>query len=268
LLHLNHLLARFDCQISRVSKSAINRSKSIAEFLKNSRESGSLEWTLDSFLSFVAQHGTTPNLSTSQLLQDFFALYCNQGSTSGYFVEFGACNGVEGSNTLLLERNFQWNGLLAEPGRQWKQDLAVNRNCSIDHRCVYKRTGEKLEFVECGQLSTLKSFADENNDWAKDLRHESNKQYFVETVTLLDLLSYHNAPNEISYMSIDTEGSEYDCLVEFDFQKYSIRSISVEHNFQPSRDLVHRLLTTCGFVRVFTEISDYDDWYVNGTLLR
>ncbi len=268
MLHLNHLLARFDCQISRVSKSAINRSKSIAEFLKNSRESGSLEWTLDSFLSFVAQHGTTPNLSTSQLLQDFFALYCNQGSTSGYFVEFGACNGVEGSNTLLLERNFQWNGLLAEPGRQWKQDLAVNRNCSIDHRCVYKRTGEKLEFVECGQLSTLKSFADENNDWAKDLRHESNKQYFVETVTLLDLLSYHNAPNEISYMSIDTEGSEYDCLVEFDFQKYSIRSISVEHNFQPSRDLVHRLLTTCGFVRVFTEISDYDDWYVNGTLLR
>jgi len=208
---------------------------------------------------------THSDASKSQLLQDYFALYCNQGTKSGFFVEFGACNGVEGSNTLLLERGFDWNGLLAEPGRQWHQDLRNNRKCYVDHRCVFSISGSSIDFVECGQLSTIESFAIENNDWAKDQRLASSTRYSVPTVTLNELLVSHAAPTDISYMSVDTEGSEYECLAGFDFAKYKVTCLTIEHNYQPTRGKVRDLLTTNGFVNVFSDISDYDDWYVHSS---
>ncbi len=263
MLEINKLLARFDCQISRLSKQPLNRSKSIVDFLRTSRIRTKSSWTPDHFLSFVARLGIHSDTSKSQLLQDYFALYCNQGTASGFFVEFGACNGVEGSNTLLLERNYSWNGLLAEPGRQWHQDLQINRKCSVDHRCVFSSSGKSIDFVECGQLSTIESFAIQNNDWAKDLRIASSNRYSVPTVTLNDLLDSHNVPSNIGYMSVDTEGSEYECLAGFDFNKYKITCLTVEHNYQSSRQKVHQLLTANGFVHVMSEISDYDDWFVH-----
>lgn len=48
---------------------------------------------------------------------------------------------------------------------------------------------------------------------------KKGKNYHVETVSLLDLLNEHNAPYEIDYLSIDTEGSEFDILKAFDFKK-------------------------------------------------
>ena len=259
----NKFLAPFDCQISRLSKQQHNRSKAIVEFLLTARTSSLSSWTTTDFLSFVARQGTHSESSKSQLLQDYFALYCNQGTVGGFFVEFGACNGVDGSNTLLLERDFNWNGLLAEPAREWHDDLQSNRKCSIDHRCVFSSSGKNIEFVECGVYSSIESFAIENNDWVKDLRNASSTRYSVPTVTLDDLLDSHHVPSHISYMSVDTEGSEYECLAEFDFNKYKINCLTVEHNFQSSRQKVHQLLIASGFVHVFSEISDYDDWFVH-----
>ena len=263
MLDVNKLLVRFDCQVQRLSKQPLNRSKLIVDFLRTSRTITQSSWTTSDFLSFVARIGTHAVASKSQLLQDYFALYCNQGTTSGFFVEFGACNGVEGSNTLLLERDFEWNGLLAEPGRQWHQDLQISRKCSVDHRCVFSVSGEIIDFVECGQLSTIESFVTENNDWAKDLRIAASNRYFVPTVTLNELLDSHRAPNQIHYMSVDTEGSEYECLAGFDFNKYHVNCLTVEHNYQSSRQKVHRLLVDNGFIHVFSDISDYDDWFVH-----
>lgn len=267
MVNVNRFLASFDCQISRLSKQPHNRSKAIVEFLRTSRTISNPSWTTTDFLSFVARQGTYSESSKSQLLQDYFALYCNQGAVAGYFVEFGACNGVEGSNTLLLERDFNWNGLLAEPGREWHSDLQTNRKCSIDHRCVFSSSGKSIDFVECGQLSTIESFAIENDDWAKDLRIASSTRYSVPTVTLNELLDSHHVPNHINYMSVDTEGSEYECLAGFDFNKYNITCLTVEHNFQSSRQKVNKLLTANGFVHVMSEISDYDDWFVHSLLV-
>ena len=72
----------------------------------------------------------------SQLNQDLIALIVNNFKQKGYFVEFGATNGFDLSNTYLLEKNFYWNGILAEPMPRWHKDLKKNRNCVIDKRCV------------------------------------------------------------------------------------------------------------------------------------
>jgi hypothetical protein len=268
LLHINNILKIAGLQVSRLSNVQPFRRKLISEFLRDARCDHSQDWSVQNFLQFVTQLGVHTTLSTSQLLQDYFALYCNKSITKGFYVEFGACNGVEGSNTLLLEQHYLWDGLLAEPGQQWKSELVKNRSCSLDFRCVHKRSGEVLDFVECGQLSTIKAFALQNDDWAMDLRRASQTQYKVQTVSLLDLLASHNAPTVINYMSVDTEGSEYDCLVNFDFHKYKINCLTVEHNYQQSRQLVYDLLVSNGFIRVLTEVSMFDDWYVHQTLIN
>ena len=60
---------------------------------------------------------------------------------------------------------------------------------------------------------------------------------------LLDLLAAHNCPREIDYLSIDTEGSELPILNAFDFSKYDIKIVTVEHNYcEPDRQQIHDLL--------------------------
>lgn len=198
---------------------------------------------------------------TSQLDQEIFALVENDFTENGYFVEFGATNGVELSNTYLLEKKFRWDGILAEPGKIWHEQLTKNRNCNIDFHCIYKKSGEKITFHESDMafLSTIKDFAE--MDDANKKNRIAGKQYEVETLSLTDLLIKHSAPKVINYLSIDTEGSEYEILLNFDFEKFNVRTITVEHNYMPSRKKIYDLLKAKGFYRVCIEKSRWDDWY-------
>ena len=58
---------------------------------------------------------------------------------------------------------------------------------------------------------------------------DANKtSILLPTISLLDVLDYANAPLFIEYMSLDTEGSEFKILKNFD--KYTFGLIDVEHN--------------------------------------
>jgi hypothetical protein len=81
-------------------------------------------------------------------------------------------------------------------------------------------------------------------------------------VSLLDLLKFHNAPRYIDFLSVDTEGSEFEILNAFDFREYRFGAITVEHNYAPQRKEVIALLTSNGYRQVHSELSDFDDWFV------
>ena len=206
--------------------------------------------------------------SKSQILQDLFALHSVDFKPTGFFVEFGATNGITLSNTHILEVKFGWKGILAEPARCWTAALRANRNCAIDSRCVWTVTGEKLQFSETtdAELSTVSAFASRLDSHATT--RTTSERYDVETISLADLLLAHNAPRQIDYLSIDTEGSEYSILSHFDFDAFNIKVITVEHNYvQRDRDQIHRLLTSKGYVRTFEKFSQWDDWYVRNSQL-
>jgi hypothetical protein len=84
----------------------------------------------------------------------------------------------------------------------------------------------------------------------------------VPTISLDNLLERHGAPNEIDYLSIDTEGSEFVILKDFPFQKWKIRIITVEHNYSVARNSIKDLLYFNGYKRKFEGLSKWDDWYV------
>jgi FkbM family methyltransferase len=199
--------------------------------------------------------------SKSQLNQDMFVLAELGFKKDGYFVEFGATNGKDLSNTYMLEKEMNWTGIVAEPARTWHQDLQKNRNCLMDFNCVWSESGKTLEFNQVleAELSTIDSFSD--SDEHSKLREEGDK-YNVNTISLMDLLKTHGAPKEIDYLSIDTEGSEFEILNAFDFDAYKIKVITCEHNFTPMREKILNLLLSKGYVRKYPEFSRFDDWYV------
>ncbi len=199
--------------------------------------------------------------SNSELKQDFFVLSMLNFKKSGYFVEFGSCDGLKLSNTFLLEKEFNWNGILAEPAKHWHQELKKNRKCNIETDCIWKVTGSKLIFKESelALYSTIKDLSDK--DLHKDLR-KRGKTYEVITISLNDLLEKYNAPKYIDYLSIDTEGSEYEVLQNFNFEKYDIKIITCEHNYTEFRSKIFNLLTKKGYKRIYQDLSKHDDWYV------
>jgi FkbM family methyltransferase len=210
------------------------------------------------FLIFLAQN---LHLSKSQILQDLFVLYELQGKRNGYFVEFGATDGIRSSNSFLLESQYDWSGILAEPGMIWHEQLQKNRRSIIDYRCVWYETGRRVEFNQVSEpeLSTIKAYS--HRDRYGEYR-EDGSSYLVETVNLNDLLRDHNAPLDIDYLSVDTEGSEYAILSALDFEKFQIRVITCEHNYTDSRQKLFSLLTSKGYVRKFELFSQVDVWYV------
>jgi FkbM family methyltransferase len=202
--------------------------------------------------------------SKSQLGQDLLTLIASGAKKAGFFVEFGASDGVALSNSHMLEKHFGWTGVLCEPSTAWHEALKQNRGCTIDTRCVYSVSGEKLSFSEnyLGELSAITAFAEPN---ANGVLKRTTSSYEVETVSLLDLLKSHNAPKYIEFLSIDTEGSEFEILKNFDFQSYRFGAICVEHNFAKTREKINALLLAKGYIQVDADLSDFDDWYVQDT---
>lgn len=118
-----------------------------------------------------------------------------------------------------------------------------------------------LEFqeVDHAPLSTLTTYADRDSNASARL---NSRNYTVKTISLLDLLAKFDAPREMDYLSIDTEGSEFEILKAFDFDRYSFKVITCEHNFTPMRESIYELLSSKGYERMLEPQSNVDDWYV------
>jgi FkbM family methyltransferase len=196
--------------------------------------------------------------SKSQYAQDMFALCMSNTHGPGYFVEFGATDGITGSNTYLLEKVYGWNGLLVEPSRQFHDKLYQNRSCHIDERCISSISGKKLDFQEV-HSSGISHVKDKRNLSLLP----SPSRYSVQSVTLTDLLVEVGAPSFIDYLSIDVEGHELAVLSGLDFDKYQFGCITVEHNYSHDSSMLKQIFLDNGYVSVFEDVSFYDFWFVS-----
>lgn len=182
-------------------------------------------------------------------------------------MEFGAYDGVTLSNTYLLERAFGWQGILAEPAPAQAAACRASRKCVVDSRCVWHTSGERVEFNEVPgheELATVTAY--ERADMHAAIRAGTRRVVEATTVSLADLLAEHRAPETIGYISIDTEGSEYDILSSFDFRRHRFLVLSVEHNFTAAREKLASLLAHAGMERVPRSTRTFDDIYVHRDL--
>jgi FkbM family methyltransferase len=208
--------------------------------------------------------------SYAQIFQDLFVIFILESASEktdvGYFVDIGATDGIGINNTYLLETKYKWNGIVVEPARHWRQDLARNRKAIVETRCVWDTSNTTIQFMET-QNAGQSGLACTNQDDAFVNERKSYVSYDVQTISLEDLLVSHNSPAVIDFLSIDTEGAEYSILRNFDFNHYCFKVIAVEHNYnkQHCADL-DSLLTANGYIKVCRLVSWVDYWYVHSSV--
>lgn len=198
-------------------------------------------------------------VSTSQLGQDLWVLEKTAYKRNGFFVEFGATDGVLLSNSFLLEKEFGWQGICAEPNPKFFEQLKQNRNCIVSSACISGKTGEKVKFVFAQEYGSMqKHMADDMHKDKRQAYLDQGSEMLLETISLNDFLIANNAPKKIDYLSIDTEGSEFEILKEFPLDKWNIQLLSIEHNFSAIRDDIYHHLIKYGYSRIEAK---WDDFY-------
>lgn len=172
----------------------------------------------------------------SQFGQDKWVIEKLGHKKNGYFVEAGATNGKDGSNSYGFETQLDWKGILCEPNPNYHKALFANRTAHIETDCLYDKTGQKVSF-HCGGIfgGVAQDFGD-NHVPERHRQRSNGDKITVNTISLNDLLSKYKAPSFIDYISLDTEGSELKILSSLDFSKYKVNLFTIEHNTNYRRD--------------------------------
>jgi FkbM family methyltransferase len=183
---------------------------------------------------------------------------------SGYYVELGANDGVNQSNTLFFERFKNWNGVLIEPHPQTFERLKrnrSNRNFFKNAACVSSDFDQNIVEMAFSHLMTTTlevetDLEDQITHAQKGSRFWRGRVYnfFAPALTLSEILDEAKAPNRIDFLSLDVEGAELEVLKGLDHKKYRFDLICIE-----SRDYfrVNEYLIKYDY-RLLSKISSHD----------
>lgn len=198
----------------------------------------------------------------SQIQQDRWVLDELKDKRGGFFVEIGAFDGKTHSNTYLLETEYSWTGILAEPNPILSDGIRSIRSSPLDTCPVDSATGKSVVMRFVTDEPELSAMADRAfNDQHADARRKGSVEITQNTISLNDLLEKYHAPETIDFISMDTEGNEPDILSSFDFDRYAVRLFCIEHNYTEANVKLDEIMFRKGYERVYREWSRFDAWY-------
>jgi len=184
----------------------------------------------------------------SQLDQDLWVLSKFNENYQGFFIDIGANDGINLSNSYLLEQK-GWNGVCVEPNRYEFDKLQNSRKSNNYQACISDFNG-KCYFTENGYFGRIA----EKNIGDTDC---FTLEYFLDNI---------GTPKTIDYLSIDVEGGEYDIIRDFPFEKYFVKYITIEHNAYGKdftlKNQIHSVLSNY-FNLEKENIGEIEDWYIN-----
>jgi len=170
--------------------------------------------------------------SWSQYGQDLWVdTYFGQ-KRGGIFVEVGGYDGETHSNTLLLEKERGWNGILVEANPYSFQLMEhKDRSCWMAHACIQSHNHSALAFQLAGGITSAVEVASPQHKQRIQIdlpnyRHQENWKgagdifcmsctpfrTILEETSLLLLESTTSTPMVIDYFSLDVEGAELELL--------------------------------------------------------
>lgn len=176
---------------------------------------------------------------------------------NGQFIEAGALNGLQHSNTLFFERERGWQGVLIEPNEKLYNECKQNRE-SLTLNVGLADIPVTKTFTEVIGPKKGWSYIDTCEDHIKRVKDNGLQtvEHTINCLTLNEICEF--LPGRIDLLSLDIEGMEYDVLRAFNFDKYDLHCIMVENQYGDDR--IENLLMKHSFY--FVKRLTIDEVYV------
>lgn len=190
--------------------------------------------------------------SYSQIFQDLFVIYSLNFKKKGFFIEIGVGNGKDLSNTYLMEKNYEWNGILCEPDERNFKKIKKIRKAKLVKSLISNNCKSDVEFYLNNDPYSSSSIITKN----------SGNKIYTNSMCLNHLFEKFKL-EKVDYISIDTEGNEYEIIKNFNFKRNKVKIFTIEHNFDnKKRHIIQKLMIENGYKKVMSYISHMDDWYI------
>jgi len=152
---------------------------------------------------------------TSQFGEDMYVYnnFINVPSTDGTFVELGAMDGEEYSNTYFFETSLLFNGVLIEPSHQFQQ-LLINRPNAKCYNYAINYDSSYSIFIGDGPCGGIEDEMAES--YINKHIGDNPKRYLVKCSPIKDIIQ-HSGLTYIDLLSIDVEGGELAVLETLNF---------------------------------------------------
>lgn len=176
-----------------------------------------------------------------QAEQDKFVLNILKNKKKGFFLEIGSNHPININNSYILEKNYEWNGIMVEYENKWLNDYKKFRPNSI--HIINDAT--KIDYKNLFEINNVPL----NLDYLQiDL--EANNGSTLNTLKKLN--------SEV-------------------MDKHKFATITFEHdiyhtNYMNTRLESRKIFEDRGYVRVFSDVNNgginpYEDWYIHPDLV-
>lgn len=165
--------------------------------------------------------------------------------SNGFFIEVGANNGFNQSNTYYLEKFRNWKGLLIEGIPELYQECLIERSRSevVNYALVSEDFDQPDVTMTYSGLTSLVNGAFKNQKQeqihiqkgAMAQGYLSCYEIEVPARTLTSILDEYDV-KEIDFFSLDVEGFELSVLQGLDFNKYRPKYMLIETSFKKDVD--------------------------------
>lgn len=200
---------------------------------------------------FRAQHGE------DCWLNQFFA-----GKKSGFYIEVGAYNGVDLSNSFYFEQ-IGWNGILVEPDPKNAASCQERRPRAKVYQCaaIGDPDTTQITFHQIDGAAGVFSSTQLAPDHLERVTNMGRVSHAISVParTLNSILEAESSTH-IDFVSIDVEGAETSVLAGFDIAKWKPVIVLIESN-RKYRDPIIRDY----FVRnryIYYKSIDVNDFYI------
>ncbi|VDP41591.1 unnamed protein product [Soboliphyme baturini] len=167
-------------------------------------------------------------LDYSQYNQSTIVATLLKHKRNGFFVEAGAYDGEELSNSLYFEKSLNWTGLLVEPSKMNYAKLRCKKRKAWTLRGCLSGDPKprKMKMIGAGDLGAL----DDYTEWWRMLPLQYERRIEVGTVWCFPLISVLMAINQtkIDYMVLDIERAEIPVLRSTPMDKIDVKVLQIE----------------------------------------
>jgi FkbM family methyltransferase len=186
--------------------------------------------------------------------QDLITYLYFKGKPDGFFIDIGAYDGVEISNTYALEQ-IGWAGICIEPIPEVFERLRNNRGCHCYNVAVSSIRNKEANFVKVPNmlgLSGLEQQMPERIFSGLAQKGLEVEQISVSTIRFGGVMKNHPDVSHIDFLSVDVEGGELDVLDTIDFEQFTFGMITIENNV--GEEVLHKFMGCRGY-KIFLNLG-------------